>query len=283
MTLEEASDADAVELEEYYDENDFADDLADDAYESYGDESAPALPTRRKKKKSKKKSSAKSAAPSNDSGGLSKKWIYTLGGIGGVVVVVLIGIVIKVMMSAGEEHAAAMAAPTEFRRFTHKHGGLAADYPDGWLLKSGGGTGGVPNWVSFENEVQEIKISVRGSISGTAISDIASSGGGLPLDLGMDETDDLAPVAGVHQYQKEKISADYDAYEETQPEKIDTGFGEGRVSDFTGKNTLSSEHGVRATLISNQFQYTVICRCPKDRMEEYRPIFRKIISSIGQQ
>lgn len=277
VMLEEAGDDDAVELEEYSEEDEYGYD--DGGYDDYA---APPMPTPRKKKKAKRKSKKSDAATQADSSeGLPKKWLYTMVGAAAVVVFALGALIVNTMIGAGKEHAAAMALPTEFKKFTHKHGNLAADYPAGWILKSGGGTGGVPNWVSFENEIQEVKITVRGSMSGTSMSDIATSGGGIPIDLGGDVPDDLAPVAGVHQFQKDKISAEYNAYEESEPRKIDSGFGEGRISDFTAKNTFSSEYGVRATLIANQYQYNVICTCPKSRLEEYKPVFEKIISSIG--
>lgn len=269
------------ELEEYTEDDAYDSDYEADDYGSYDDYEAPALPKRKKKSNSKKPKKEDKAAASSGDSAVSPKVLYPLLGLSALVVIVVISLIGRSIMNASQANAVAMAVPEKFSKWQHEHGGLASEYPDGWELKSGGGTSGIPPWVSFENEVQEVRIAIRGSTSGTAISDIVSGGGVLPGELGENIPDELDPIAGVHRYQYEKISADYDEYEESEPQKIDSRFGEGRISDFTGTKLFSSSYGVRATLVSTRYQYNVICRCPQDRLDEYRPIFKRIIQSIG--
>lgn len=271
-----------ADLDEYG-ELPFDDDTGDGGFDDYGmHEYEPALPARRKsakKKTRKKEETAKPAA--SDGPEISPKILYSLYGLSAVVVLTGLFFIVRSVINAGAADAAAQALPDSFRAFKHEGGRLGAEYPEGWLVESGGGTGGVPPWVRFKNEVQQVSISIRGSVSGTAISDIASVGGTLPGDLGEDIPDELDPVAAVHQFQKDRISAEYNSYEESEPRKIDSGFGEGRVSDFTGGSALSTEYGVRASLIANEYQYNVICKCPQKRLEEYKPIFERIVKSVG--
>ena len=273
------------ELEEFEDPEE-ADDFGYDDYSDdgghYDDYSAPALPTRKRKKSSKKKADTKTkAAKTDDENAIPPKVLYSLFGVSAVVGCIIIGLIVRSIMNAGDGRVIDMAVPTEFTKWTHERGGLSLDSPKGWQVKSGGGTGGVPPWVSFEQSDQGVHISLRGSVSGTAVSDIASAGGTVPIDLGGEIPDELDPIAGVHRYQSDKIGSEYDEYEESEPETIESRFGEGRISDFKGTKLFSATHGVRATLVSNQYQFNVICRCPEDRLEEYKPIFKRIIGSTG--
>ncbi|MEZ6121874.1 MAG: hypothetical protein R3C49_01720 [Planctomycetaceae bacterium] len=277
--------------DDFYSADDFEeidDDLDDFGGDDFAADSyAPALPSRKKKKKSNSKTSAKSKSADSDSDeapAISPKVMYSLYALAGTVSAVIMFFVVRGLMSAGAEEAEYQALPQNFAVFKHDQLGLSSEYPDakGWEKSSGGGTGGVPPWATFKSERQGVTITIRGSASGTAISDIAAAGGGMAGGiLGDALPDELHPAAAAHAFQKDKISADYNSYEETEPQKIETGFGEGRVSDFVGSGALSSEYGIRATVISNQYQYNIICKVPKKRLEEYRPVFERIIKSVG--
>lgn len=256
-----------------------------DPYTDLQDYTPASLPARRKKKSDKGRSSTRrNPAAESDSDdeedGISPKMLYSMIGAAVLMVLMLVAVAANSMINARQAETALLAVPTEFRNFKHEHGRLSTDYPQGWLVESGGGTGGVPNWISYEQTQQDVKVTIRGSVSGTAVSDIAQSGG-APIGPGVDLADEDDPLVAVHMFQKDKISAEYDEYSESPPEKIDSGFGEGRISSFNGTAMFSNICGLRATLVSNQYQYTIICRCPADRLEEYDPIFRRLIASVG--
>lgn len=265
----------------------YAADADADPYTDLQDYAPASLPARRKKKSGKGRSSTRrNPAAESDSDiddeedGISPKMLYSMIGAAVLMVLMLVAVAANSLINARQAETALLAAPTEFHNFQHEHGRLSTDYPHGWLVESGGGTGGVPNWISYEQTQQDVKVTIRGSVSGTAVSDIAQSGG-APIGPGVDLADEDDPLVAVHMFQKDKISAEYDEYSESPPEKIDSGFGEGRISTFNGKAMFSNICGLRATLVSNQYQYTIICRCPADRLEEYDPIFRRLIASVG--
>lgn len=270
--------------------NDFGDDETDNSEfngaDDYGMHDAPvALPPRRKKNATASASGTTDKPVADAASAMSPKLLYSMYALAGTVSAVVVFFVVWMIIRAGSASspdAAALAMPEKFVVFKHGEAGLSVECPDGagWITDSGGGTGGVPPWITVKNEKQEVFISIRGSVSGTAISDIAS-GGVAPGALDEDLPDELHPAAVVHKFQHDKIRADYNTYEETEPRKIETGFGEGRVSDFTAGSAFSTEYGLRATLIANQYQYNVICKVPKKRLAAYRPILERMIKSVG--
>ena len=73
---------------------------------------------------------------------------------------------------------------------------------------------------------------------------------------------------------------EYDTYGETNTKTIKRGFGKALVSDFNGSKLLMQEVGLRVTVLGGKSQYNVICSCPADRLEDYRPMFSKVIESV---
>ncbi len=281
------------EIEDLVDDSDFAaeDEFGSEDFDDFEEYSAPAMPSVRKKKKkgngasSGKKKKKKGAAASDDGEGLPPKVMYAMFGVAGLVGVLVLGVVGWSLMSASRSSGANYAVPDKFKNWEHELGTLKSEYPEGpgWLIKGGGGTGGLPPWFRIEHDRQDIDIRITGSVSGSAIGDIATAGGTMPGDLGEDVADELDPVAAVHEFQQMKVAANYDKYEETEPRPIDTGCGEGRICEFTGTSLLSTEYGMRATLLCHQYQFNVICKCPKKRLEEYKPVFERIVTSINRQ
>lgn len=274
-------------VDDFSDLGDFESDYGDlsDPGTDYGshDSELPGLPKRRKKKASAEAGARKKQEAASDTQNTSKGLMYGLYGMAAVVSGLIMFTIVRTVMNASFSADVDRKTPDTFSKFEHKAASLSSEYPEAWDKRSGGGTGGIAPWIRFENSDLEISISIRGSISGTAISDIAAAGGGmLQGQLGDEIPDELDPVAAVHQYQRDKISGEYNEYEETEPVPIETGFGEGRICEFTAGSTFSTEYGVRATLIANQYQYNVICKCPKKLLEEYKPVFERIIKSIGQ-
>lgn len=239
-------------------------------------------PTRRKKKKS--------AEEQDDDGKPSKKKSKGKGGggntgviVGGIVAgIVLLGVVgffampplITAMKEAGK-----ITAPTEFEQFRDTELNFSCLHPKGWMPVARGGTGNVPPSVRLEHG--NVKISFRASPSGAAIQDttqaLANQAGELP--------DELKPVAKVHDFQKAKFSDEMTNYQELGPvEKINTEIGEGRLSTFVASGGFGSKiFGYRATLLTAQYQWNVVCQCSSQReFTAYKPVFRKVIESTGQ-
>jgi hypothetical protein len=123
------------------------------------------------------------------------------------------------------------------------------------------------------------------------------SGGGTPMpDLsGIPGAKSLgiparkSPIEALHESGKEKYRDDlvrsgYSAYMEQEAEKITSGFGEGRISEFTShRDGLGGGdvHGYRATFLSNEKRIQVMMRCGEDDWSGMKAAFLKIAQSVS--
>jgi len=179
-------------------------------------------------------------------------------------------------LNTAAQYADDMKIPTEFGDWNHEKGHVGARFPKGFLVEEGVQAGTAP-WAKFSHDIQDVVIMIRASISGSVISGLDQ--------IGMLRTDDpeqaeMDALRGAAAYQIEKMKAEYDTYEETNTKTITTGFGKALVSDFNGSKLFMQEVGLRATVLGGTYQYNVICKCPADRLEDYRPMFSKVIESV---
>jgi hypothetical protein len=213
--------------------------------------------------------------------------ILIVGGIvGGVAILGIVVAVVMLVMSPGKTSATAAneapaAAPKlpELENFSTAQGELTCLAPKGWEVKSGGGTGGIPPFATFEKG--DIKIQFRSSPSGTQIGTISQAGTQNEEEL----PESMRPVSVVHAYQKEKFSLEVAGYEEKGEPKMFklAGFGgEGRISTFTAtEGMLGQAYGYRATLLGTNNQWNVVCRCPAAKWKVCQPLFMKILESAS--
>jgi hypothetical protein len=174
-----------------------------------------------------------------------------------------------------------VAAPTTFAKYNAKNGDFALEYPDGWEAKGGGKKNH-----SLKVTKGAVIIEVRSDLTGSLIGDIAGNSvgvmpGGMP-DGEFDAELDLAPVAQVHQMAQEEMAELIGSYSEGKAEKVSTaGFGEGRMSEFTGKQGLGVEiKGMRATVLGRDKRVVVVCTCPPSNWDALKPAFKKVIESL---
>ena len=76
----------------------------------------------------------------------------------------------------------------------------------------------------------------------------------------------------------------FSSYKEGPGRAIETaGFGEGRISDFTGKESIfsSTVKGCRASVVHREHQYSIVCKCSPGQFKDVEPVFEKIIASLG--
>lgn len=218
-------------------------------------------------KKKKKKKTA-------DDGELDRKIMI---GTGVSVGLVVLGLLIYLVVKMPPASAAKVEVPKDFVAFSTSQGELRCQAPKDWPAKSGGGSGGVPPFATFENG--GIKIQFRSSQSGAAFQTMAQAGSQKEEEL----RDEDKPVSQVHEIQKKKFEEEMSGYQEQgAPFMIKTaGFGEGRVSEFTASSGFSKNYGYRVTLLGTNNQWNVICMCPANQWKEYQPVFLKIVESAA--
>jgi hypothetical protein len=175
-----------------------------------------------------------------------------------------------------------VAAPTSFAKYNADNGDFAFEYPDGWDVSGFG----------KKNHVVKITkggatITVQSDLTGSLIGDIAGSAvtamtGTVPgTGLDAEATEDLEPVAQVHQMAQEAMAEEFGNYSEGEPEKVTPTLGNARMSEFTAKTGFGQEiRGIRATVLARDKRVVVICTCSASNWEALKPAFKKVIESL---
>lgn len=202
--------------------------------------------------------------------------------IGGLCVLAL-GLLFVIPMLFPEEKP--IEPPASYAEFTHDvNREFKIEYPEGWTVESGG-VQGKPVWAKFKHpDDDDVRIQVKSSMGASAIGDIAKNlpGGGLG-GAAPEMEEDLAPVATVHSLMHDQFAGEYSDYSEQSPQKIETGFGDTRVSEFTASGSFGSKiRGMRASMLGLNLQFTVICDCPEKDWEVCKPVFEKVIKSMSR-
>lgn len=245
---------------------------ADDEFEG---RTLPELAPRRRKKASGEGGGA--AAKGDESTSNNKLAI----GIGvGLGVLLLIGLVVIALPSKSSDpsaNASAQIDPPKLELYTSERGELACLVPSDWeLTAAGGGSKGIPPFARWEKK--GMKIDFRAHLAGSMMQTSAQSTRNNEEEL----PDELKPVSTIHEFQKRRYKEEISGYEEQgAPEMIKTvGFGEGRISVFTANEGLMGKcYGYRVTLLGNDNQWNVICRCPAGQWKAMQPFFRQVIES----
>jgi hypothetical protein len=210
------------------------------------------------------------------------KWamvsIVAVAGLAGVA-----GIGMAVSSAFKEEEEPAGPVVKQYAAITHEIGNFSIEYPTDWVAKNGGGTNGIPPWVSFEGNDSHVR--VRGDAGAVVIGSMADAGADIGLNIPENElaagARQLAPVVVVHDHEKDAVKGDYLDFQESTPEVINAeGFGEGRMSTFSGKSGFTRYKGLRCTFLASDWQYNIVCTIPETKFERYEPVFRKMIATF---
>lgn len=244
-------------------------------------ETVRSLPSRTRRKI--KSTKGEGTEPGSDKAKESKKGTKE-GGNSAIMIVLGVGAVVAVgiclgaflmVKPGGADGAAKKGGGIKLVEFKSEQGELNCLYPEGWEVTAGGGTGGIPPSAVFEKS--GAKVSFRSSPSGSALSMIVQPN----ASDGAEISDDLKPVSRIHEMQKRKVEDDLNGYQETGPAQMikTAGFGEARVSEFTASERFSKIYGYRVTILGNQNQWIVVCKCSASQWKGYKSMFRKMIES----
>ncbi len=202
---------------------------------------------------------------------------------GGVYFFINSGSLVGNLKSAG-----GLKAPETFVAFRHDNW-VNLEYPEGFEIKSGGGTGGAPAWIRIESS--GISIQVREDHAGEAIGDIAQAGQGggvvdpaaMGADAAFDPEMDLSAVGAVHRFLLMKVEPEYTNYQEQPAREATAKMGEARYSTFTASGTFGgSIYGLRGTVVSGPDAIKIIATCNKRQWEAYKGAFVRIVESISR-
>jgi hypothetical protein len=194
-----------------------------------------------------------------------------VGGAGAVLLLCLVAIGVGLFRNSGAK-AAKFEPPEEYVPlevgFIIPLSGMM---PEGWKSNSGGGGGrdSPPIFVKI-SDGRSISIEIRESY-GLKLTRLA--GGRLP------------PLEQIHDYFGQAARQNFSNYEEGPARPIATEGFNACICDFSGKEGLLSPpvKGCRASLVHAEHQYNVICKCPPAEFDVVKPVFAKIISSLGRR
>jgi len=167
--------------------------------------------------------------------------------------------------------------PDSYEDYNSNKGVFQCKAPVGWE-KAGGGR---DTYISakFSSAGAEIKISA--SASSSLRGDIAQSQNQM-AGLDATEAEELSPVAQVHEEHKGQLEQSLGEYQEVTTETIESGFGEGRRTEFTSSTTFGGGvHGYMATFLGRDYGIMAVCQCPEKHWESLRPAFEEVIASLG--
>lgn len=170
-------------------------------------------------------------------------------------------------------------APTSYAAFNLKGEpqSIALEYPEGWAADGGGKAN---HWGRFTQG--DAVISFQTDIAGSLMADV--SGGGMPF---VDDDGNVhqpePPIVKLHASGQDKVAEEYSGYlEEEEPDVFRNALGEGRKSEFVADGGIGGGkiHGYRATFLSRDRRFVVICTCPHSDWKTLRPAFDRVLDSF---
>jgi hypothetical protein len=198
---------------------------------------------------------------------------------GSIAVVLLLGG--GTFLLLGARQAAKYEAPQKYVQFSPKSFAtmLTCEVPENWKQQFRGGKNEGPIWARFTDG--QLSIEICEDLTGGAIRETV----GAMRQKATPVRRDAPPADQIHEYQRQHSSEKFKSYsEEPQSRGIQTqGYGEGRISDFAATEGIfgTEVRGCRATALNQVRQFTVTCKCPPPLFEDARPVFEKVISSLG--
>jgi hypothetical protein len=226
--------------------------------------------------KPKPRAAAKIERSPKTSSGISKRssrWI-----VGSIALIGLVGAGV-IFLRPGQ--ATKFEPPQKYVPFSPKSFEmiLACEVPEDWKQKFRGGKNSGPVWAQFSDG--RLSIEICENLSGDGIREAV-----VAMRKKTDPARREAPPAEqIHEFQRQKSSENFKSYNEAPRSRgLETkGYGEARVSDFTATEGLfgTEVSGCRATVLNQAHQMTVTCKCPPSLLQDAKPVFEKVISSLG--
>jgi hypothetical protein len=192
---------------------------------------------------------------------------------------------------------ATVAPPSSYTPFSAKDNAFKGQGPSGWKMVAGSGANATASFVTFKQGPGYI--SIDADLAGSLMGDIMKAtsgagggsdefggggGGGVPgADMipggGLGGTDRRPPVEKLHDMKMEAFSKKYEDYSETPMQPLQSGLGEGRISEYTGTKTHKMK-GLRVSILSTDKLVSVKCECPEPSYGLMKPAFMKVINSL---
>ena len=233
---------------------------------------------------------------------------------GGLTAAALLTIVGGIFFVGLSLQPAAVAAPTNFVRFTSADKSFSCEYPEGWEQRASE-SHAVQSAARFRKGGAQITIDsdltmgIIGDLNpsagmtpdmsggGAGIPDMPTGGGGAEVP-GMPSLEGIPtmekvegalesmrkpPIERLHEANRKTYEILMRDYEEQPGQPFQSPAGEARVSEFTAKDGIlgSQVRGYRATILGKERGITVLAKCSDGNWTALKPAFIRVINSVG--
>jgi hypothetical protein len=192
-----------------------------------------------------------------------------------------VGLVLILFLIAFALRPVPATPPTSYTTIVSPDKTFSVDEPVGWEDTSAGAEGSEYSGVLFRNPTRSVKIDITASEVGSIIADVSNAVNhpgstdlnGNPIPV--------TPVVETEHADGESDGSDQfgDSYVEQPMQKINTGFGETCISEFTA-GTGEKIHGYRVTEVNTSKEIVTFCSCHESDWPVMKPVFMHVIESI---
>jgi hypothetical protein len=88
-------------------------------------------------------------------------------------------------------------------------------------------------------------------------------------------------IERLHEAQAQTVGKKFEEFNDGKMQTLQSSLGEGRFSEFTGKDGGREMHGYRVTILGGDKRYSVRAQCAESDWNTLKPVYEKIIQSIG--
>jgi hypothetical protein len=167
-----------------------------------------------------------------------------------------------------------VAIPASYKTYSAKDQSFAVDYPENWKAVGGGQSG----YYSARFTSGSASIRVTADMVGSVIGDIARSQSRM---AGTEHIEQFKPINKVHELGNKQMAEEWSSYQEQPAAPFRSGFGEGRLSEFTAGGSFGGKmHGYRLTALSVDRRITVVCYAREADWQKLKPAFDKVNASL---
>lgn len=167
----------------------------------------------------------------------------------------------------------AVTAPTSYKTYTAIDNTFSCDGPVGWKTSETGAPAGSISTVSYE--LGPARVKVVSDATGSLLSEsFNAANANLPPEQ------QIPAVQKLHEQDKKQLEDSLTDYQEQPAQKLQTPFGESRLSEWTATGKAGALHGYRATMLGREREITVICFAPAGDWAPLQPAFQRIINSV---
>ncbi|WP_309707408.1 hypothetical protein [Armatimonas sp.] len=160
--------------------------------------------------------------------------------------------------------------------------------PKGWRGAGQVEVGGNAGTIELTSGTAYLKIGA--DLAGSLMADMMTASnnqlGGvadaLPGQLGATVRASTKPaVEKLHDSQAASLGKKLDPFNDGKMQLLQSKLGEGRFSEYMGKDNGLAVHGYRVTILGGDKRYTVRAQCAETDWKTLMPVYQKIIQSVG--